>query len=354
MNKVWSEKSKEIQQLLKQEATWKEGIEELLALRREMFQQITRIVNRYPRDAFSQMPFAGAPGYHSKTLAYSVWHIFRIEDITAHELIAEDEQVFFSGQYQEQVHSPIITTGNELEGEAIAVFSEKLDIQSLYGYAKAVMESTDKILLRLEYKDLKRKFGTGEKEKLLRSGCVDPGENAVWLIDYWCSRDVRGLLKMPFCRHWIMHVEAMQRIKNKLCKLARKGVDPVAYCGFSCNHCFLGAWCGSCRTEYNTCSFAECFPDNRCPNVTCCKEKGIDGCYECPDLENCTKGFYTPENDGANAAKAQALFVRKYGKKEFLKVHDRLHAERDFLKTQEVLGQDLREGFEILERYIED
>ena len=35
-----------------------------------------------------------------------------------------------------------------------------------------------------------------------------------------------------------MHIEAMRRIKNKLCSNARKGVDPAAYCGLSCNHCF--------------------------------------------------------------------------------------------------------------------
>lgn len=30
------------------------------------------------------------------------------------------------------------------------------------------------------------------------------------------------IFKMPFSRHWIMHVEAMQKIKNKLCKEALK------------------------------------------------------------------------------------------------------------------------------------
>ncbi|MBQ0038909.1 MAG: hypothetical protein KBS64_00590 [Treponema sp.] len=52
--------------------------------------------------------------------------------------------------------------------------------------------------------------------------------------------------------------------------MARKGVDPIAYCGFSCNHCFLSQCCGSCRTEYNTCSFATCSPDGICPNTKCC------------------------------------------------------------------------------------
>ena len=43
-------------------------------------------------------------------------------------------------------------------------------------------------------------------------------ENAVWLIDYWCKKDVRGLIQMPFSRHWIMHIEACERIRNKIGK----------------------------------------------------------------------------------------------------------------------------------------
>lgn len=56
-----------------------------------------------------------------------------------------------------------------------------------------------------------------EREKELRSlGVVSTDENAVWLIDYWCKKDVKGLIQMPFSRHWIMHIEACQRILNKL------------------------------------------------------------------------------------------------------------------------------------------
>ena len=212
------------------------------------------------------------------------------------------------------------------------------------------MRSTNEILQQLNYAEMKKHFGDEDKNRLIASGCVSRDESAAWLVDYWCNKDVRGLIKMPFCRHWIMHIEAMQRIKNKLCKLARKGVDPIAYCGFSCNHCFLSQWCGSCRTEYNACSFATCAPDKKCPNVSCCQNKGIDGCYECEEIETCTKGFYIPENDGANAAKAQALFIGKYGKKAFLKVHDKLHEKYVFSKTQEILGQDMHEGLALLEK----
>ena len=128
MDKGWSEKNKEVQKLLAKEATFELAIQKLVAFRAEMFEQITQIVNGYPEKAFSEMPFAGADGYH--------------------------------------------------------------------------------------------KYGEDVKEKLIRSKCVSEDENAFWLIDYWCGKDVKGLIQMPFSRHWIMHIEAMRRIKNKLCKLA--------------------------------------------------------------------------------------------------------------------------------------
>jgi len=350
MDKEWSEKNKRIQTLLGKETTFKEGINLLIEFRKEMFEQISQIVNGYPVEAFYRMPFAKAKGYHSKTLAYSIWHIFRIEDIVAHTLIAKDEQIFMAYGYQKKIGSPIITTGNELHGQGIAEFSKKLNIRALYEYAKEVMLSTNSILSNMEYSRIKTKYSDEDKKRLAESGCVSTDENARWLIDYWCGKDIFGLIKMPFSRHWIMHIEAMRRIKNKLCKNARKGVDPVAYCGLSCNHCFLGEWCGSCRTEYNVCSYATIYEDKKCPNAVCCIEKNIDGCYECSELEECTKGFYKADNDGAAAAKAQAMFIRKYEKKAFLKVHDKLHERFDFAKTQEILGQDMREGLKILEK----
>ena len=349
MNKEWSEKNKRIQTLLSRESTFGTAVDQLVGFRKEMFEQITCIMSNYPPEAFSRMPFSGADGYHSKTLAYSVWHIFRIEDIVAHEMIAGDRQVFFERDFDRSVHSPVITTGNELSGDQISVFSARLDYRQLYRYAKEVKEATDRILQNLCYADLKRGFDAGMKEKLHRSGCISRDEKAVWLIDYWCGKDIRGLIRMPFTRHWIMHIEAMCRIKNRLCALARKGVDPVAYCGFSCNHCFLGKWCGSCRTSYNVCSFATTRSDGRCPNAECCGEKGIDGCYACDFLRSCEKGFYSGTNEGANAAKAQALYIQKHGKKAFLQALDRLCEKYDFAATQRMLDRDPSEGLQILE-----
>ena len=55
--------------------------------------------------------------------------------------------------------------------------------------------------------------------------------------------------------------------KAQIVKAAREHVDMTAYCGFSCNHCFLGEWCGGCRSVFNCCSYAACQENGKCPNM---------------------------------------------------------------------------------------
>lgn len=216
MQKEWSELNKTLQLQLKKEATYKEGINTLLLLRKTLMEELLTLKKKLKREEFDAIPFINANGYHSKTIAYSMWHIFRIEDIVAHSLIKGDEQIFFLGDYKARIQSPIITTGNELVKEQIAEFSRQLDIEELYQYMKEVKDSSDQLLLDLSYTDLKRKMTEEKKAYVSSLHVVSAEENAHWLIDYWCKKDVRGLLQMPFSRHWIMHVEAIGRIKNKI------------------------------------------------------------------------------------------------------------------------------------------
>lgn len=216
MNKEWSELNKEVQIQLKREATFSQGIETLLTLRQKLFSELLCLNQKLSREEFDAMPFANAKGYHSKTIAYSIWHIFRIEDIVAHSLIQRDEQILFLKDYQKRINSPIITTGNELVGQQIADFSSMLDLEQLYQYMEEVKECTEEILKNLSFKELKRKFEDADKENLKGLKVVSTDENACWLIDYWCGKDIRGLIQMPFSRHWIMHIEASLRIKNKI------------------------------------------------------------------------------------------------------------------------------------------
>ena len=216
MNHEWSQMQKEAMTLFKKKDTLSQGMERLISLRDILFREIENAIQTYPAEAFSEMPFPNAKGYHSKTMAYSIWHIFRVEDIVAHELIKKDTQILFQHDHLQKIGALIFTTGNELQGAEIAEFSKQLDIPALVSYAKDVKETTNLMLRSLSHDDLKRTFGEEDKARLHETRCVSENENAVWLIDFWCVKNVLGLIGMPHSRHWIMHIEAMNRIAGKL------------------------------------------------------------------------------------------------------------------------------------------
>ena len=216
MNKAWSELNKTMQTQIKKRDTYKTGIDTLFDLRKQLTETLISFKEELSREDFDAIPFINADGYHSKTIAYSIWHIFRIEDIVAHTLVSETEQVFFGGNYQDRINSPIITTGNELVKEQIEDFSKRLNLKELYSYIFEVKDSTEKIINSLSYDELKRKISEERKEYLKSLKVVSDDKNAIWLIDYWCGKDIRGLMQMPFSRHWIMHIEASLRIKNRI------------------------------------------------------------------------------------------------------------------------------------------
>ena len=215
MNKEWSELNKTMQTQLKKKDTFDDGIASLFQLRKRLWNTILSYKAELTRDDFDRIPFINADGYHSKTVAYSLWHIFRIEDIVAHTLIKGDEQVFFAKDYQNRTGSPIITTGNELVKQEIADFSKQLNLDELYSYISDVKKSTENILKGIAFEDTKKKISDDRRKELEKLCVVSEDESAIWLIDYWCKKDVRGLIQMPFSRHWIMHIEACERIRRK-------------------------------------------------------------------------------------------------------------------------------------------
>ena len=216
MNKEWSELNKSMQAQIKKKDTWPDGVDTLISLRNQLMDTLLSFKDDLKREDFDAMPYINADGYHSKNIAYSIWHIFRIEDIVAHTLVAGDEQVFFAGGFQRRIKSPIITTGNELIKEQISDFTKQLDIDELYAYIQEVKKSTEEIVRGLSYDMLKQKVSVDRKNSLISQNVVSTDEEAYWLIDYWCGKDIRGLIQMPFSRHWIMHIEASLRIKGKL------------------------------------------------------------------------------------------------------------------------------------------
>ncbi|MEE0998756.1 MAG: hypothetical protein UIH41_03710 [Treponemataceae bacterium] len=219
MHKDFSALNKLMQDNLKKQTTFSDGIKNLLQLRNNLMEEIDLIFKTTSPEDFFALPFPKSKGNTNATIAWSIYHIFRIEDIVCNSVINSKTQIFFEYDFQNSMNSSIITTGNELSNEEMIEFSKKLNIQELYKYAKLVKETSEKMILEISYEETKLKIPEEKKEYLKSLKVVSLAESSSWLIDYWCGKNVRGLLQMPFSRHWIMHVEACLKIKNKLEKI---------------------------------------------------------------------------------------------------------------------------------------
>ncbi|NLK95186.1 MAG: phage head-tail adapter protein [Clostridiales bacterium] len=198
---------------IKKESTFNIGKTKLLELRGEIQEIYKYIFSTCSKEDFSKMPLK-----NDKTIAYYLYHLTRIEDITSNTLISEKEQIFFKNGFNKSINSPIITTGNEIERDKLIEFSSMLDIDELEKYTEDVLENTNNIINKMTYSESKLKISQERKEELLKLNTVSTDENAFWLVDYWCKKTQAGLLLMPFSRHQMLHLNGCKRIIKKIKK----------------------------------------------------------------------------------------------------------------------------------------
>lgn len=148
------------------------------------------------------------------SIAWHLWHITRIEDMTTNVLIHNDEQVLYSGGWDKQLNVSYLHSGNEMTEEEIADLSMNMDISALLAYRKEVGRKTRHIVSLLQPGDFKKKVET-ERIKLLEEQKAVK-EAASWLLEYWGNKTIAGLILMPATRHIFVHLNKSIRIKQSV------------------------------------------------------------------------------------------------------------------------------------------
>lgn len=208
-----SEIFKSFQTNIKRKNSFELGKEKLIELRNELMSIYDYIFSTCNNEEFVKMPLPT-----DKTIAYYLYHLTRIEDITSNTLIAAKEQIFFTKNYDKLLNCPIITTGNEISRDKLIEFSSMLDINQLKNYIGDVLTNTTNIIKDMSYEDSRTKVSDERKIGLLKLHTVAADEKAFWLIDYWCNKTFVGLLLMPFSRHHMLHLDGCLRIISKIKK----------------------------------------------------------------------------------------------------------------------------------------
>ncbi|GMQ60894.1 phage head-tail adapter protein [Vallitalea maricola] len=207
---------KEFQGAIKKKDEFEIGIKHLLEFRKELWEIYQFIFDNVNEEEYSLMPLA-----KDKTIAYFLYHLTRIEDIPSNTLILDQEQIFYKNDYQNRIQSPISTTGNEIPREQLVEFSKQLNIDELKNYITDVFQNTNKLIENMTLKESRTKVSEERKEKLIVLNSVSTDEKAFWLVDYWCKKNYRGLLLMPFSRHQFLHLNGCLRIYRKLRKIKK-------------------------------------------------------------------------------------------------------------------------------------
>jgi hypothetical protein len=145
------------------------------------------------------------PTPKDETIAWALWHIARIEDLTVNILVADNGQLF-NDEWRKQLNVSITDTGNALSDDEIMQFSRQLNIDKLIEYRNAVGQRTRDIVKSLSAEDIKRKVSIHGLETIKGVGGVTNHVDSLWLLDFWGKKDMAGILLMPPTRHVILHL----------------------------------------------------------------------------------------------------------------------------------------------------
>jgi hypothetical protein len=148
------------------------------------------------------------------TIDWNIWHITRIEDITANILIADGAQILDSA-WLDKLGVTVADTGNAMSDDEIVEFSNAVSMDELLKYRNAVGKRTREIIMGLSFGDLKRKMKLESVQRILVEGGVTEHKDSIWLLDFWGKKNVAGILLMPITRHQIMHISDCFKLKDK-------------------------------------------------------------------------------------------------------------------------------------------
>jgi len=168
-------------------------------------------------EGLTQEAFAAMPTHKDVTIAWNIWHITRIEDITSNILIQEAEQVL-NDEWLKKLNVTVKDVGNSMTDDEIMAFSSSVRMRELRNYRNAVGARTKNILGSLSQPDMKRKMSRESVERILDEGGVTAHEDSIWLLDFWGRKNVAGILLMPITRHQIMHLGDSMRLKKRVMK----------------------------------------------------------------------------------------------------------------------------------------
>jgi hypothetical protein len=147
------------------------------------------------------------------SIAWCIWHLARIEDVTMNVLLAGTEQLFEQNGWAARLRVTTRDTGNAMSPADIAGLSVDIDTAALRIYRAEVGCRTREIVGQLLPENFSRKVEPARLQRLLDEGAVCDASRG--LLEYWGNLTYAGLLLMPPTRHNFVHLNEALRLKQR-------------------------------------------------------------------------------------------------------------------------------------------
>ena len=151
------------------------------------------------------------------SVAWKLWHIARIEDVTMNLLLAGSPQVLTRGGWLDKLEIACVTVGNEMDAQAIAALSRAINLKALLAYRLAVGRRTRSVVRRIPSAEWARPPAPERLQRIAQEGAVT--DTTTWLLAYWGGHPSANLLLMPATRHGFVHLNEIRRMRSRLERL---------------------------------------------------------------------------------------------------------------------------------------
>jgi hypothetical protein len=153
-------------------------------------------------------------GGSQHSIAWILWHLARIEDLTMNMLVAGTSTLFERDRWAGKLNAPFTNTGNEIDAGQVNLLNQTIQLENLRAYRVAVGQHTQQLASQLTAGELRQKVSGERIQRIRASGAVVPAADGI--VNYWSRRTIAGLLLMPPTRHCFTHLNEALRIKHSL------------------------------------------------------------------------------------------------------------------------------------------
>ena len=152
------------------------------------------------------------PGQNS--IAWLLWHITRIEDMTINFLVLGQPQIYWSEDWAARLGVSSSDVGASMDDMEVAALSQQVSVQTLKEYRAAVGRSTRAGVLCMQPELLKEIVPASAVQQLVDEGSISA--KGVWLAEYYKDRTRSFFLTRTATSHNFIHLNEAGRVRAML------------------------------------------------------------------------------------------------------------------------------------------